>query len=174
MPRVDVDSAARRRSLVLPTLAFAALALGCATDAVTGAGDELVAADEAANDVAAQEAAAPSSDDWPEKCDAVYRITVDNDGKSPKQQIPPGSEIHPQVFVDAPWGNEDVQALACRPITDKKKILHHWIAYANNGGFAFMTGWASGQDDSQADKLLKAVSLYLPMGPHRIRVGMSK
>jgi hypothetical protein len=33
---------------------------------------------------------------------------------------------------DAPWGDETVQAIAFRPITDNLKVLHHWILYFNS------------------------------------------
>lgn len=182
MPSMNARPHTRRGlGLLLPTVAFAALAFGCADESLAGSADD---AAEETSEVMFQQGAAPEATDdapfgrasdgtpWPEKCDAVYRITVDNNGQGAKQNIPAGAEIHPQVFVDAPWGNEDVQALAFRPVTDNKKVLHHWIAYANNGSFAFLTGWAPGQDESRAGALPKDVGMFLPKGPRSIRLDM--
>jgi len=110
---------------------------------------------------------------WPPVgSDKCYRVTVDNDGKGAKQQVAAGTEPHPQVILDAPWGNQDVQALGFRPITDNKKILHHWILYQNSGGMAFVTGWSPGQDESELDALPPDVGLYLPKGPRSLRLDM--
>ena len=171
MPSLNFDLPPRRRSMLLPALAFAVLALGCADESMTVASDDAVAEVDTGSSPAAQEAAPASEEAWPEKCDQVYRLTVDQNGKGPKLKIPAGSEVHPQVILDAPWGDEPVQALAFRPITDNKKVLHHWIAYAMQGG-AFITGWAPGQDETEAGKLPEGVGLFLPKGPRAIRLDM--
>jgi len=170
--------ARRGLGLLLPTLALAAVAYGCADDSVAATNNDSVASDQQAPVVQAQVSGdapygrASDGTPWPEKCDGVYKVTVDNGGKGAKQQIPAGAEVHPQVFIDAPWGNEDVQAIAFRPITDNKKVLHHWISYANNGQFAFLTGWAPGQDETDTGKLPADVGLFLPKGPRSLRLDM--
>jgi len=109
---------------------------------------------------------------WPPPgSDKCYRITVDQDGKGQKQRVAPGAEPHPQVILDAPWGNEDVQAVGTRPITDNAKVLHHWILYQATG-FSFITGWAPGQDESELEELPKDVGVYLPKGPRSLRLDM--
>ncbi|MET0342493.1 MAG: hypothetical protein ABW252_15925, partial [Polyangiales bacterium] len=161
--------------MFLPVVAFAALAFGCADESTVGTSDDAV---EEKPEILFQQGAAPTdvSEDapfgkahdgtpWPAKCDAVYRINVNS-------TIAAGAETHPQTFVDAPWGNEEVQGLAMRPITDNKKVLHHWIAYANAGGFAFLTGWAPGQDETETGKLPDDVAMFLPKGPRAIRMDM--
>jgi hypothetical protein len=102
---------------------------------------------------------------WPlPECDAVYKVT----SHAPNSQttpftVPPGQEIHPQVSVPAPWGSEKVQAIAFKTITDKKAVLHHWIL---NGGGAFLTGWAPGEDGI---KLMRPdVGMNMPSGTLRL------
>jgi len=61
-----------------------------------------------------------------------------------------------------------VQAIAFRPITDNAKVLHHWILYANGGGF--LTGWAPGDDERTpfpAD-----VGMEMPTGAGSLRLDM--
>jgi len=115
---------------------------------------------------------------WPaSECDAVYKVLA-TDGKGGKFQVPVG-ENHPQVIVDAPWGNDDVQAIAFRPITDNAKVLHHWILYDNGEGTftfgqvgtgPFLSGWAPG------DNLHKAfpenVGMAMPKGAQSLRLDM--
>ncbi|MFT3927659.1 MAG: c-type cytochrome [Myxococcales bacterium] len=115
---------------------------------------------------------------WPaSQCDEVYRV-VATDGQGGKFQVPVG-ENHPQVMVDAPWGDEDVQAIAFRPITDNAKVLHHWILYdagegtltfGQIGSGPFLTGWAPG------DNLHKAfppnVGMTMPKGKQSLRLDM--
>jgi hypothetical protein len=108
--------------------------------------------------------------DFPEgQCDAVYTMLA-NDGKSGKFQVEVG-ETHPKVYFDAPWGDEQVQAIDFKPISDNKKVLHHWILYGaaqgvlNLGGFGqgpFLTGWAPGDDANKA--LPDNVGMAMPTG----------
>jgi hypothetical protein len=104
---------------------------------------------------------------WPpEGCDATYKILA---GNGQDVSVPAGQEIHPQFTMDAPWGNDKVQALAFRPVTDNKAVLHHWIL---NGGGAFINGWAPGQDDSKKGPPLPDVGVFLPAGKGSLRLDM--
>lgn len=115
---------------------------------------------------------------WPEsECDAVYKILA-TDGKGGKYEAPVG-ETHPQIIVDAPWGNEDVQAIAFRPITDNAKILHHWILYDGGEGTfnlgpigtgPFLTGWAPG--DNLHEAFPANVGMAMPKGKKSLRLDM--
>jgi hypothetical protein len=78
------------------------------------------------------------------KCDEVYQIRAHDTGTEP-YTIPAGGEIHPQIRIDAPWGDEEVQAIGFRPFTDNKEVLHHWILNGS-GGLGFLAGWAPGDD----------------------------
>lgn len=111
------------------------------------------------------------SDNWPTDCDATYKLTA-HDPADPKKPFvfPANSEDHPQIYFDAPWGDEEVQAIAMRPITDNKRILHHWILYQNAGGRAFVTGWAPGKDEREP--LPDDVGLFLPSGANSLRLDM--
>jgi hypothetical protein len=83
--------------------------------------------------------------EWPDNCDATYKILSHAEGSQDAPfVIGPGDEIHPQVYSDAPWGDEAVQAIAWRTVTDNARILHHWILYGANR--EFLVGWAPGKD----------------------------
>jgi hypothetical protein len=108
---------------------------------------------------------------WPPPgCDQVYQLRAGSHGA--KATIPAGQETHPQFYIDAPWGDQKVQAVAFRPLTDNKKVLHHWIIYENRGAGAFITGWAPGQDDTKLHELPSNIGIYLPTGPNSLRLDM--
>ncbi len=108
---------------------------------------------------------------WPPAgCDQVYQLRAGENGQ--KATIQAGTETHPQFYVDAPWGEEKVQAVGFRPITDNKKVLHHWILYENSGVGAFITGWAPGQDDTRLKPLPDNTGIYLPTGKKALRLDM--
>lgn len=107
---------------------------------------------------------------WPlPECDEVYKIVSHGSGgASSPYMVPAGQEIHPQVGWDAPWGNEEVQAIAFKSITDNPKVLHHWILYSKSG--AFLTGWAPGEDGIK--KWPDDVGMSLPSGAGSLRLDM--
>ncbi len=112
---------------------------------------------------------------WPPAdCDESFIIRSHAAGDPSKPMIvKAGSEVHPQIIWDAPWGTEDVQAVGFRPITDNAKVLHHWILYENTGSAlsgAFITGWAPG--DVQQQDLPSDVGMYLPKGTKSLRLDM--
>lgn len=99
---------------------------------------------------------------WPPKeCDAVYKILshAPNDLTKP-YQVPGNQETHDDIVVDAPWGDEKVQAIAFRPITDNPAVMHHWILYTK--ARAFLTGWAPGEDEANA--LPPDIGMNMPTG----------
>jgi hypothetical protein len=104
----------------------------------------------------------------PEGCDAIYTILAHGDTLDSPYMVPPGIETHPQISVDAPWQDETVQAIAFRPLTDNKKVLHHWILYSSQG--AFLNGWAPG-DDARTP-MPPDVGMELPKGLRSMRLDM--
>jgi hypothetical protein len=115
---------------------------------------------------------APVGEDWPPDCQKTYKITAhDSADPSKPYRMAANRESHPGFTFDAPWGTEQVQALAFRPVTDNKKILHHWILYQNSGTRAFVTGWAPGQDASER-KMRPDVGMYVPSGPKSLYLDM--
>jgi len=100
----------------------------------------------------------PTEPAWPTNCDETYTIMAASAGS--KNRVSAGTETHPQIPVSAPWGFEEVQAIAWRAITDNKKVLHHWILYGPSREFIF--GWAPGKDTNEA--LPSDVGVYLPSG----------
>jgi len=101
---------------------------------------------------------------WPDNCDEVYKIYIappDN-----PMSVAAGAETHPQVQVQPPWGNEEIQAIGWRSLNDNLKVLHHWILYGSGGEFLF--GWAPGKDYNEP--LPDDVGVYLPGTPMRLDV----
>jgi hypothetical protein len=108
----------------------------------------------------------PVADVWPPaECDAVYKITA---GEKKLQEVAVGAEVHPQITLDAPWGSEQVQAIAFHPLTDNAKVLHHWILYSQAG--AFLTGWAPGDDERGV--FPPDVGMDMPTGAGSLRLDM--
>jgi hypothetical protein len=102
---------------------------------------------------------AGTPDVWPlPECDAVYKVQSHGTGSAP-YSVTQGQEIHPQISIPAPWGSEKVQAIAFKTITDNKTVLHHWIL---NGGGAFLTGWAPGEDGIK--KMGPDIGMDMPTG----------
>jgi hypothetical protein len=114
----------------------------------------------------------PTEIAWPADCENFYKVRAHDTADSSKPyRMPKDTENHPGFTFDAPWGDEEVQALAFRPITDNKKILHHWILYQNGAARAFLSGWAPGQDN--ADRTLRPdVGMYLPSGAGSLYLDM--
>jgi hypothetical protein len=145
------DSDARARRLRRATLSMLGGAL-----ALVGACAGVADPHEAAPDVLRQE-----SDEPPLKaeatditatttlfaageCDAVYEFRAQGPGgPGTPQVVPVGGEYHPQIIFDPPWGEEKVQVISWRPLTDNAKVVHHWIVWE---GQANMFGWAPGSD----------------------------
>jgi hypothetical protein len=128
------------------------------------AGDAAPCADEAGT---ADAGADPNGWD-PAACDEVHAIYAHGSALSAPYEVPPGDEIHPQIFWDAPWGNEDVQLINIRPITDNKKVLHHWILYSAQG--AFLMGWAPGDD--KRSEFAPDIGMNMPKGARSLRLDM--
>jgi len=106
--------------------------------------------------------------DWDKECDAIYPLRSHGaGGPGTPYLVQPGGEYHPQIRLDAPWGNEQVQAIAFRGLTDNKKVLHHWILYA---GMAFLTGWAPGDDVKPPYP--DDVGMDMPTGKGALRLDM--
>ena len=93
---------------------------------------------------------------WPTNCDETYTISAASGGRP--NTVAPMTESHPQVRITSPWGNQAVQAIAWRAITDNAKVLHHWILYGPSREFLF--GWAPGKDNNEP--LPPDVGVYLP------------
>jgi mono/diheme cytochrome c family protein len=94
--------------------------------------------------------------EWPADCEEHYEFRANDNGNP--HRVRANSETHPDFLFDVPWGNQGtVQALAMRPITDNKRVLHHWILYA--GTSTFLTGWSPG---SEAEIAPEGIGVYMP------------
>jgi hypothetical protein len=112
----------------------------------------------------------PTEEEWPLKeCDAVYKVIAHGSGGvDTPAMAPAGQESHPQIAWDAPWGDEEVQAIAFKTITDNEAILHHWILNGNPGGF--LTGWAPGEDGIK--KMRDGIGMMMPSGKGSLSLDM--
>jgi hypothetical protein len=115
---------------------------------------------------------------WPSDCEDFYTLTTSNpNDPTRKYSVAGGGEEHPQFIFDAPWGDDKVQVLAYRPITDNARVLHHWILYENasTGIFAgglggkFLVGWAPGSQGT-TEGMPPDVGLYMPGGKKSLRL----
>jgi hypothetical protein len=96
-----------------------------------------------------------------EKCDQIYTIkSHGTDGATSPYMVPAGQEVHPKISIPAPWGNEEVQMVQMRALSDNRKVLHHWILYGSQR--EFLVGWAPGKDMSAP--LPKDVGMHMPGG----------
>jgi len=113
---------------------------------------------------------------WPSDCEEFYTLTTSSRSDSAaKYVVAPGTEEHPQFIFDAPWGDDEVQVLAYRPVTDNARVLHHWILYENDtslfgGGLGgkFLVGWAPGSPGGTG--FPDDVGLYMPNGAGSLRL----
>jgi len=104
-------------------------------------------------------------EDWSKICDDVYELRSHGTTATSPYVVPANQEIHPQITINPPWGSTRVQAIGWRPISDNRKVLHHWILYQ---GSAFMVGWAPGDDDRPPYP--SDVGMSLPNGNGSLRL----
>ena len=111
-----------------------------------------------------------SAQSWPPAdCEDVYSILAhDPADKTKPYTIAGNSEEHPQINFDAPWGDDDVQLLATRPVTQNPDLIHHWILW-DALERANLTFWAPG---AGGDVLPPDVGLYMPKGPSSLGLDM--
>lgn len=98
---------------------------------------------------------------WPADCEERYSFVAhDRDDPSKPYMVPANTEEHPSFEFDAPWGMDEVQMLAQRPITDNAAVLHHWILW-DAVEHSSLQGWAPGGIPNSAPS---DVGVYLPKG----------
>lgn len=98
---------------------------------------------------------------WPADCEERHTFVAhDMSDMTKPYMVPANTEEHPAFQFDTPWGDDDVQMLASRPITDNAKVVHHWILWDATEGSS-LAGWAPG---GIPDELPSDVGLYMPKG----------
>jgi cytochrome c5 len=108
-------------------------------------------------------------DSWPKDCEDIYTVVAhDPDDHSKPYTIPANDEVHPYILVDAPWGDDDVQLLATRPVTDNEQAVHHWILWESKQRIN-LTFWAPG---ATGDSFPDDVGLYMPKGKASMALDM--
>lgn len=95
---------------------------------------------------------------WPAECEETYKIQAHQGGKP--YNVPANYEGNVQISIPVPWagkGTGGVHALAIRPLTNNKRVVHHWILYA--GTMQFITSWSPGKE---AETFPADVGVYMP------------
>lgn len=116
------------------------------------------------------------AEEFPSDCEQTYDfVTGSRSNPNDPYIVRANTEEHPRFVFDAPWGNDEVQVVAIRPIVDNVRVLHHWILYSNSGGGGgflggvgfgkYLVGWAAGQG---GENMPENVGLYVPTGPNSI------
>lgn len=96
----------------------------------------------------------PTAFEWPADCEERYEFRA-SDGNGGPHVVRANTETHPAFDFNIPWSG-DVQAVAIRPITENKRVLHHWILYQ---GENFLTGWSPGKEGHAPPA---NVGIYMP------------
>jgi Copper type II ascorbate-dependent monooxygenase, C-terminal domain len=108
-----------------------------------------------------EQAPAPSQEfKWPEECtpDRIYKVQAHQNGQP--YPVPGNWESNVSISIPVPWAGKvsgDVQAIAIRPLTNNKRVVHHWILFA--GTLEFITSWSPGKP---AEAFPADVGVYMP------------
>lgn len=96
---------------------------------------------------------------WPEECQEFYKIQSHQNGQP--YTVPANYEGNVAIDIPVPWagkGSGPVQAIAIKPLTNNKRVVHHWILYHNP--LNFITSWSPGK---QAETFPSDVGVYMPV-----------
>jgi cytochrome c5 len=97
---------------------------------------------------------------WPAECtpDKIFTVKAhQNGGPYP---VRANWEDNVSITIPVPWAGKfsgEVQALAIAPLTNNKRVVHHWILYA--GTLNFITSWSPGKE---AETFPEDVGVYMP------------
>ena len=97
---------------------------------------------------------------WPAECtpDKIFKVQAHQGGQP--YNVPANWEDNVSITIPVPWVGKvsgDVQAVAIRPLTSNKRVVHHWILYA--GTREFITSWSPGKE---AEIFPADVGVYMP------------
>jgi Copper type II ascorbate-dependent monooxygenase, C-terminal domain len=133
---------------------------GAAADG--GATDASDAASDAAQDTGTSDSGGgDAGNGWPvQGCDQSYRF-VARSGSGGRFSVPQGDTY--EIFrYNAPWNNQEVQAVAFRPVLDNERVVKRMrLEVASN--FQVLTHFAAG--DEQPVVLPSNMGMAMPSGP---------
>jgi Copper type II ascorbate-dependent monooxygenase, C-terminal domain len=97
---------------------------------------------------------------WPAECtpDKIFTVKAHQNGQPFNVQA--DWEDNVSITIPVPWVGKvsgEVQALAIKPLTNNKRVVHHWILYA--GSLNFITSWSPGKE---AETFPDDVGVYMP------------
>jgi mono/diheme cytochrome c family protein len=106
-----------------------------------------------------QQAPTPAEEfKWPAECEEFYKIQAHQNGRP--YTVAANVESNVEIEIPVPWagkGAGPVQALAIKPLTNNKRVVHHWILY--HGLLDFITSWSPGK---QPETFPSDVGVYMP------------
>lgn len=97
---------------------------------------------------------------WPEECtpDKIFQVKAHQNGQP--FDVKANWEDNVTITIPVPWVGKvqgNVHAVAIRPLTSNKRVVHHWILYA--GTREFITSWSPGKE---AEIFPEDVGVYMP------------
>jgi cytochrome c5 len=97
---------------------------------------------------------------WPAECtpDKIFAVKAQQNGQP--YNVRANWEDNVTITVPVPWAGKisgDVQAIAIRPLTTNKRVVHHWILYA--GTRQFITSWSPGKE---AEVFPEDIGVFMP------------
>lgn len=97
---------------------------------------------------------------WPAECtpDKIFKVQAHQNGRP--YNVPANWESNVSISIPVPWAGKfsgDVQAVAIKPLTNNKRVVHHWILFA--GTLEFITSWSPGKEP---EAFGEDVGVYMP------------
>jgi mono/diheme cytochrome c family protein len=97
---------------------------------------------------------------WPAECtpDKIFKVQAHENGQPFNVQA--NWESNVVISIPVPWAGKvsgNIQALAIKPLTNNKRVVHHWILFA--GTLDFITSWSPGKP---AETFPDDVGVYMP------------
>ncbi|MET0283284.1 MAG: c-type cytochrome [Polyangiales bacterium] len=97
---------------------------------------------------------------WPAECTKDKIFAVKAHQNNAPYPVRANWEDNVSITIPVPWAGKfsgEVQALAISPLTNNKRVVHHWILYA--GTLNFITSWSPGKP---SETFPADVGVYMP------------
>ena len=108
------------------------------------------------------DAAPKPADDfkWPAECtpDKIFAVKAQQNGQP--YNVRADWEDNVTISIPVPWAGKvsgNVQAVAIKPLTTNKRVVHHWILYS--GARQFITSWSPGKEP---EVFPEDIGVYMP------------
>lgn len=137
-----------------------------ADGAIDGSANDGAASD-GAQDTGTTDGSSADAGNWPPTgCDQSYRVVARGNGSNGRYQVPTGDHLA-TITLDAPWNNQQVQAIAFRLVVDNAQIVKRLrLESAGNGDV--LTQFAA--HDTEPTVLPGDVAIAMPTGARSLRL----